>query len=228
MITKRSAFIALLLLVPVPSIGAYVGIFLLPDEPVGQMVFALSKVWIFALPAIWYKIIDKGKLSLSPPRDGGFAFGIVSGVAISLVIAGAFLLLGHHLIDKAFFRNKMLEIGLASPVAYIGGAAYWILINSVLEEYVWRWFVVKKCEAICSAKIAIMLSALFFTLHHIVALAGYMDASAVILCAIGVFTGGVVWSYMYMRYRSIWPGYVSHAIVDLCIFLIGAEMLYSS
>jgi len=225
---KRSAILALLLLVPVPSVGALVAIVLLPNEPVGQSIFLLAKVWLFAFPAIWHKWVDGEKFSGSPPRNGGFGFGVVSGVLISLLIAGAYILLGDHLIDRQIFRSKILEIGLVSPGIYIGGAAYWILVNSVLEEYVWRWFVVKKCETLFPAKLAIILSALFFTFHHVIAMWSYMGAPVALLCAIGVFVGGVVWSYMYLRFRSVWPAYVSHAIVDLCIFLIGAQMLFAS
>lgn len=228
MTTQRSAILAILLLVPVPSIGVCAAIVLFPDEPVGQTVFLLAKVWLLAFPAVWHKIVDRQKLSWSPPRKGGFGFGVVSGVLISLLIAGAYIVFGDHLIDRQVFQAKIEEIGLANPALYMGGAAYWILVNSVLEEYVWRWFVVKKCEALFPAKVAIGLSAMFFTLHHIIAMWGYMGAWMALLCAVGVFIGGVVWSYIYVRFRSIWPAYVSHAIVDLCIFLIGAEMLFSS
>jgi membrane protease YdiL (CAAX protease family) len=31
---------------------------------------------------------------------------------------------------------------------------------------------------------------------------------------------------MYIKYRSIWPGYVSHALVDLCIFGLGAYIVF--
>jgi membrane protease YdiL (CAAX protease family) len=108
----------------------------------------------------------------------------------------------------------------------VTGALYWILVNSVLEEYVWRWFCVKQCEQLFSKRTAIVCSALFFTLHHIVAMASFFGPTVVSVCALGVFVGGAVWSTLYVKYRSIWPGYVSHAIVDLCIFGIGAAILF--
>jgi membrane protease YdiL (CAAX protease family) len=53
-----------------------------------------------------------------------------------------------------------------------------------------------------------------------------MPPAATAICSAGIFIGGSVWSYMYVRYESIWPGYLSHAIVDLCIFGIGAFMIF--
>jgi uncharacterized protein len=48
-----------------------------------------------------------------------------------------------------------------------------------------------------------------------------------LLCCAGVFAGGVIWSALYLRYRSIWPGYLSHALADLAIFAIGASLLFN-
>ena len=118
------------------------------------------------------------------------------------------------------------RVGLHDPARYALGAVYWIAVNSVLEEYVWRWFVVKKCEGMLRPAWAVPLSAILFTVHHTIALSVYMDIPAVLLCSTGVFAGGLIWSSMYIRLRSIWPGYVSHAIVDLCILSIGASIMF--
>ena len=42
----------------------------------------------------------------------------------------------------------------------------------------------------------------------------------------GVFAGGVAWSCLYVRYGSVWPGYLSHAIVDVAVFGTGAALLF--
>lgn len=217
---------SLLLLVPAPSIGTYCGMILFPDSAIGLSIFAFSKIWLVVLPVLWYLCMDKGKISGSPARKGGFIFGAVSGVLISGIILAAYFLLGDYFFSESFFQEKMQSIGLASVSRFIIGALYWITVNSVLEEYVWRWFVVRQCETIFNLWTGILVSAMLFTLHHIVALKVYMPWPATLLCSAGIFIGGTVWSYMYTRYKSIWPGYLSHAIVDLCIFGIGALMIF--
>ena len=223
---NKNKLLSLLLLVPAPSIGALCGMVLFPDTAMGKTIFAFSKIWLFGLPVLWYLFVDKGKFSLSPARKGGFGFGVLSGLVITAIILAAYFLLGEMFIDKAFLSAKMTDIGLDRPAVYIGGALYWICINSVLEEYVWRWFVVRQCEGLFRPMLAVIASALFFTLHHVIAMKVYMPWPATIVCSLGIFIGGALWSWMYTTYESIWPGYLSHAIVDLCIFGLGAWIIF--
>ena len=107
-------------------------------------------------------------------------------------------------------------------------AIYICTVNAVLEEYVWRWFVYRKSETLLAKAGggAVVLSALFFTVHHVVALRAQLDWLPAILAAAGVVIGGCLWSGLYLRYRSIWPGYVSHVIVDVAVFGLGAWILF--
>jgi hypothetical protein len=91
---------------------------------------------------------------------------------------------------------------------------------------VWRWFVVERFEAIGLRAWSAPASAAGFTLHHIVALRVYCEWPATLLCAVGIFVGGALWSGLYLRTRSIWPGYLSHAIVDVAIFAIGWRLIH--
>lgn len=223
---KRKAIVSLLLLVPAPSIGVLSGMVFWPDTLVGKGLFMFSKVWLFGLPVLWYLLVDKARFSLSPARKGGFGFGALSGLIVSGVILTAYFLLSGSFLDKSFITEKMNQIGLANPALYAGGAVYWICVNSVLEEYVWRWFVVRQCKRLFRPMAAVVASAVFFTLHHTIAMSTFMPPLATAICSIGIFSGGVLWSWMYVKYESIWPGYVSHAIVDLCIFALGAAMIF--
>lgn len=227
-LNRRKAILALALLVPAPSIGTLSAMVLFPGSILGTSVFAVSKFWLFAFPVVWTRYVDRERFGLSPARKGGFAVGVLSGMALSLLIFLGYFTLGGGLFDRAFFVGKMQEVGLHSLPVYLGGAAYWILVNSVLEEYVWRWFVYRKCEALMRPSAAVMLAALFFTLHHFIALQAYCSWPVAMACSLGVFLGGAVWSCMYLRYQSVWPGYVSHAIVDLCVFGLGAVLLFGT
>ena len=223
---KSKSFIALLLLVPAASLGVLSAMVWWPQSTPGLALFALCKGWLFAFPLLWHRFIDKGPITFSPARKGGFLWGTISGICISAAITLAYIAIGDHLIDLSAMQERIASVGLANARAYTLAALYWISINSVLEEYVWRWFVFRKSEIVFGRHLAVVVSALFFTLHHIVAMNVYMDGIALVLCATGIFIGGVVWSHMYSRFRSIWPGYLSHAIVDLCVFLIGAHIIF--
>jgi membrane protease YdiL (CAAX protease family) len=222
----KKAILSLVLLVPAPSIGVLSAMVFFPDTTFGKGIFAFSKVWLLGLPLLWYLWVDKGKVSVSPVRKGGFGFGVLSGLMISAIILVVYVLLGDYFLDKHLLAEKIRAIGLGSLTIYAGGAVYWICVNSVLEEYVWRWFVVKQSRAFCMPIAAVLVSALCFTIHHTIAMKVFMPWTATVVCSAGIFIGGALWSWIYVKYESIWPGYVSHAIVDLCVFGIGAVMLF--
>lgn len=224
---KRLSVLALCLLLPVPTLGVLAGMILWPEQAVGKVIFFISKLWILLLPVFWRTVIDRKPLSLSKPRKGGFAVSTILGLLISAIITIAYLALGRLLIDPELIGNMAAETGLGSKGIYLAGAAYWICINSVLEEYVWRWFVVEKCSNLFSRKAAIAISALGFTIHHVFAMQTFFNPLVTAVASAGIWIGGAVWSWCYLRYKSIWPGYLSHAIVDLAIFAIGWYLIFN-
>jgi membrane protease YdiL (CAAX protease family) len=198
-----------------------------PGTSLGNGIFIFSKLWIVVLPVVWWRWVERGAWSWSPPHRGGFSMAIFSG----LVIAGSiFLVYGVARslgwIDPAVVADRAGQTGLNRLSLYIAGALYWITLNSLMEEYVWRWFCFRQCEQLLGGFGGVFVSALGFTLHHIIALAGQFSGLMTALGSIGVFCGGAIWSWLYLKYRSVWPCYVSHAIVDMPIFIIGYWLIF--
>jgi membrane protease YdiL (CAAX protease family) len=223
------AWLALLLLVPVPSIAVIVAMYLpaTAGTPLGQAVYMAGKVWLVALPAIWWLWVERGRVSWSPMRAGGLGVGAALGVVIAGAIVGAYWLFGRAMIDPQQVRDAAKASGIDQPGRYIVLAVYLCTFNAVLEEYVWRWFVYRKCEQIVRIGwLAVLLSAVFFTAHHVLALGAQFDWRITLMGSIGVFIGGAVWSWCYLRYRSIWPGLLSHVIVDIAIVAIGWHLIF--
>ena len=44
--------------------------------------------------------------------------------------------------------------------------------------------------------------------------------------SLGVFAGGCIWSWIYLRYRDIWGAWVSHVLADIIIFIIGYQLIF--
>ncbi len=225
--SRKSALIALLLLIPAPSIGTYASM-MLDLGTLGQIIYALSKIWIVLLPLIWIFLIDKQPISFSKPKKGGFITATILGIIISILILIIYRFFSSNLIDENMLLKTIRKNQLDIPWRFVGLSIYLITINSLLEEFVWRWFVFRKCETLLPGPLAVLASAALFTLHHIIALRAQMPWTPTILCSLGVFIGGAVWSWCYLRYRSIWPGYVSHAIVDLAILAIAYQMIFNN
>ncbi len=225
MTRKTAALAALLLLVPAPSVATWWALFA-EKGPVGQVGFALLKIYVVALPAVWTVLVDRERLRFPRFQRAGMkvaiSFALLSGAAILAV----YFLFARSLVNVDAFRETLTAAGLESPTHFLVMAAYWTIGNSLVEEYIWRWFVVTRCEVLVPRAAAILLSALFFTAHHFVAGLAFLPMALTLLMCVGVFLGGAMWSWVYARYRNIWAAYLSHAIVDAVVFFVGYDLLF--
>ena len=230
------AALALLLLVPAPTIGVTCAMFVFPGTALGASIQVAAKIWLLAFPIIWVLFIERGRLRLPKLKWQGMPIGIVSGLAILGVIIGAWEGFAHSMVDVSVFQEKMTEIGLSTPLKYIAFAVTLTLINALLEEYVWRWFVYSKWFKLFSGlkgpvkKLAIpgaiLLAGLCFMLHHTVAMSLYFDWQINALASLGVFTGGVLWSIIYLKTKNIYAAYVSHIFADIALFYVGYQVAF--
>jgi membrane protease YdiL (CAAX protease family) len=170
--------------------------------------------------------VDRQRPSLSPPRRGGWTPALLTGLLAAGAIIVAYAIIGRRAVEPGKLRDTLAPLGLTHPAVYAAGAAYWVLVNSVLEEYAFRWFIVRKCEALMGAIPAIMTSASILVLHHSVAMAAYFPWWANLVGSLAIFTAGAAWSWLYIRYRSVWVPYLSHALADIAIFAVGAYVLF--
>ena len=223
---SKNALLALLLLVPAQSLVT-TAFFWWSDTLAGKIIVVAGKLWLVLLPVAWLKFMDRGQLSWSPPKLGGFRTAVVLGLAIAAVIFAADAIAFHlGVIHPEKIANRAAHTGLNHFRVYLGSAIGWITLNSLMEEYVWRWFVFRKFEVLLGDKLAVPAAALAFTAHHVIVLVAQFDWPIALLGSLGVFIGGATWSWLYLRYRSIWPGYVSHAIADAAIFIIGYRLIF--
>jgi membrane protease YdiL (CAAX protease family) len=222
---RTSAWLALALLAPVPTIGVTSALVVAPG-PIGQAVFTACKLWLLLLPTVWYLAVERGRPSWSPPRRGGLGVGLALGAAIGATILLAYTLAVSDRVDPSLVRQAARTMTLLSPPDYLLAAAGWTLVNSLMEEYVYRWFVLRQLRAITSDLVAIFGSALVFTAHHVVAVSVYLTPALTVLASLGVFLGGVTWSWLYLRYRSVWPPWISHVLADVAVFVIGWHLLF--
>lgn len=222
--SRSGAAVALLLLAPAPTIGVAAALGAGPD-PLGQAVYLVAKAWIVIFPASWFLLVEKERASLSPARWEGLAIGAAVGLVSAVAIVGAWLLLGGR-VDPAAVSAAVDRMGLRSIGAYVVAALGWSFVNSLVEEYVYRWFVYRCLLRLVAPGAAVVGSAAVFTAHHVVALSFYLEPVLVAVASAGVFVGGAVWSLLYRRYGSIWPGWVAHVLADLAIFGIGGWIVF--
>ena len=222
---KHLALIGLILVGIAPTVSVLTG-FAFKAGVLAIVVFVFTKLWIFGLPAFWHLRIDKNAISRSPALNGGWAVSAGLGIVMAVVIMLAYFIIGDTLLSNEDLIEILDPFGLTTPWKLMLAILFWVFINSVLEEFVFRWFITSKIEQLVSGKwLPILLSAGVFTLHHTIALAFFIDPLGNFLASMGVFVGGVIFSWIYIEYRSIWVAWVAHAIADVAVFAIAWQMI---
>lgn len=226
---RNRALVPLLLLVPAPTVGVLGGFFGLGGE-YGRSLWMLSKAWILLLPLFWWLFIENRRVSFSPlprPASGAIRLGILTGIGFFAAILIGNSALAERLVDSDMVQAKAAETGLDDWRVFLGFATYTCLINSLLEEYIWRWFVTLQVVRLVPHRgWAIVISGLAFTCHHVFALAAQMPVAATVVASLGVFLGGITWSWLYLKTRSVWPGWISHLLADIAIMIAGWELIF--
>jgi membrane protease YdiL (CAAX protease family) len=136
--------------------------------------------------------------------------GIVSAIILYLVFyAGDYISkLIFNFADKQvtnIYGNK----ALLDPT--IIGLLLFFIIGPA-EEVFWRGFVQDTLTEKFGDNNGWIFGALIYSGVHIFAL-NFMLFMAALAC-------GLFWGYMFKKYKSLWPGIISHALWDLTIFVL--------
>jgi len=231
----QKALLALILILPVPLIGVSSSLYMPSvhnvmshEIEVGKVIWAVAKIWLFLLPVAWLLFVDKGKLSWSPTSKRGILAGLLWSIPVAIVLLGAYWVVkGGSFIDPDATKT-IAELGIATPAKFLIFALAMSLGNSLMEEYVWRWFVFSKFKVLVGVWPAIILSAFFFTVHHVVIMWNFGSIGLVMAGSAALFAGGIIWGYLYNKYNSIWPGWICHVAADTAIMWVTWQILTSN
>ena len=206
-------------------------------EPGPRMKFtyAVGKIIQFSLPALFWLATDRSHFRFAWPKRFGMLTGIAFGLFVALAVQILVLYLSHfkhrpmleELTEQV--RLKVAAFGLTSPGLFLLFGAFLCIIHSGLEEFYWRLFLFGGWRKLLPLSWAIAISSIGFMAHHVVVLNEYLPGrfwTATLPFSLAIACGGAVWAWMYERYGSIYPVWVSHALVDVAIMLIGWILLF--
>jgi uncharacterized protein len=221
---RNRSILALLLIVPITSIGALFSTIIAPGA-IGQSIAIGCGIWLLLFPILWHLKIDRQQFRLRIAPDG-LLVGIVLGVLMFGAILGSYWLGGRYWLNIPDIRARVNHMGISIPLLVFGFGTFQTLVNSLIEEYVWRWFVYRHCALLWTQSRAVWISAGFFTLHHIILMAADCDDwRLVAVGSIAVFVAGVLWARCARMYKSLLPGYLSHLAADLALQIVGWHIL---
>lgn len=229
----------MMLAICLPTLVTWVYFTLLASSSasVQKTAFSIGKSLQFSLPLIGLMLLGFWQVRFSAGASqiqwkASILLGLVSGLAIGLSIycVNRFVLMPYGLMDAPAVEigEKLNEFGLNSLSLFIFMGVGYATVHSLMEEYYWRWFVFGNLANILSIRNAVLLSAVGFMLHHVLVLARYFGWGSPLtyLGSAGVAVGGVIWALIYYRTGTLLGCWISHAIVDAAIFIVGYELAF--
>jgi len=194
-----------------------------------QAAYSIGKAVQFLLPVAWV-LLARERLGLGRPSLRGVPLGIVFGLS---VLVATWVLYTFGLKPLGWFdapavevRGKIRGMGLASLPVYVAMGVFYSLVHSLLEEYYWRWFVFGRLCTRMTLGAGIVVSSLGFAAHHVLVLATFFgwDSPGTYFFSLCVAIGGAFWAWLYRSSGSLLGPWLSHALVDAAIFVVGYDL----
>ena len=232
----RGDVVALLFALTFPTLMTWVYFIGLTESPAGLQLAAsgIGKVIQFGFPVFWVVVMQRQRLTRPRFQRDGLLIGGLFGLVI---MATMFVAYFFWLKDNADFaagteqvRDKVAGMNIDSAAKFAALGLFYAAIHSLMEEYYWRWFVFAQLRRVTTLGPAIAISSLGFMAHHVIVLSHYFGWGSFLslFFSVGVAVGGVAWSWLYHRTSSLFGPWLSHALIDAGIFLVGFEIVRSA
>ncbi len=215
-----------------PCIASLFYFVLFSQQIFAQVLYAATKLFTVLWPALAVFLILRRPLPKTRidwrRHLKSIPLGIISGIMIA---AGMFALMQTPLgnIARASsdnIRDRLANLGILEHYWLFG--LFLALLHSLIEEYYWRWFVFGRLRNLVPIFWAHILAGAAFASHHVVVTSQFFGIGWGFFVGAAVAAGGIIWSLMYSRQRTLAGPWLSHIVVDLGIEAIGHSILFGT
>jgi uncharacterized protein len=177
--------------------------------------FILFYSWLLAVPLLG-RGIQRERFKVT---SKAVMLGFGSGLLFFLFIYGGINWLHMYLMDIDQLRALLWEWGFS------GRGEIWLVLvllvaNPILEEVYWRGHIYEKLRMEGSAKYAVLMTAAFYTLYHLLSVIPIFDGFYGIIAAVPVFIAGIFWGYIREKTGTITAAIFGHVLSDLGIICV--------
>ncbi len=212
-----------------PFIASLFYFVLFSEYAFSRAIYGATKVFTLVWPVVAFLLIYKTGLPKLRLRDRIHLNAIPLGLLSGLGIVGLMFLLMQTPLGQIVreggdnIGKKTRELGVLDH--------FWIfaffisILHSLLEEYYWRWFVYGRLRGLLPRWPAHLRAGATFAAHHIVITTQFFPFGWGLFfgCMVGV--GGVIFSLLYERQRSLVGAWFAHMCVDFGIMAIGYNVI---
>lgn len=214
----------------VPFVAAVLYFVVLSAHPAAKVLYAAAKVFT----VLWPVLACRAVLGERVPWRGGdwrrrleaVPLGALVGLAIAAAMVGAMAtpLGGPVLAGAESIRLKAVQLGILAW--YWPFALFLSLVNSLVEEYYWRWFLYGRLRLVVPGWRAHVLAGAAFAAHHVVIATQFFPGALGVVLGASVGVGGAIMSLLYERQGTVAGAWACHLVVDLAIMAAGHALLF--
>lgn len=216
-----------------PTLLTWLYFVALREAPAGlqQGAYLLDKIVPLLLPVGWVLAVQRQWPRWQWPSARSWGAAAASGLLAATIIVAGYKgwAAPAGWLDEAgpVIQSKLAGFGIASPGGFFQLAAFLSCVNSLFEEYYWRWFVFGRLRRIVPLLAAGVLASAAFAAHHAIILGAYLGwfTPLMMACTAAVAVAGGFWCWCYHRSGSLIGPWLSHLLADAAIFAVGYELL---
>lgn len=145
-------------------------------------------------------------------------------ILVFLVIFVAYFILSSFINIEAISSDFSDRLKISNKALIITGL-YTIIINSIIEEYFFRGFIFQGLLKQGWIKGAYFFSSILFAIYHVSIFKTWFNMSLMFVMLVGLFAGGLIFSFFVKKTESILASWFIHLSADLAIVIIGFKML---
>ncbi|ESU31017.1 hypothetical protein G3A_19055 [Bacillus sp. 17376] len=177
--------------------------------------FLLFYSWLLTVPLLGHGFpLERFKLTSKT-----VILGFGSGLLFFLFIFGGLNWLHIYLLDIDQLRVLLWEWGFSAR-SEIWLVLILLVANPILEEVYWRGYIFEKLRMEGTAKYAILMTAVFYTLHHFLSVIPIFEGIFGIIATVPVLIAGILWGYIREKTGSITAAIIAHVLSDMGIISV--------
>ncbi|MFA4846028.1 MAG: CPBP family intramembrane glutamic endopeptidase [Patescibacteria group bacterium] len=215
----------LLAAILLPPIGAFLYFVVLRDSTFGNEVYMVVKLMMLLVAIFGWRLSGRSIRRAFQGTKRDVILGVLVGCGITLILIGTFFLLQPLILPyQELIQAKAVSL---FPLAlYIPLAIVFSIFHSLFEEWYWRGFVHTELAHRFAPSVALIVSALAFSAHHVIVLSQLFPGILTTVFSLGIFIAALIWITLYRRTGNLLAPWISHIFADATIFAIGYMIIY--